>query len=60
MTNGERIFRNFTYEDIIDSDLSDGDEIYVHNLANTPRNIVKVIGELANTGSIAYEKDLKL
>ena len=60
MTNGERFFRNFTYEDILDSDLSDGDEIYVHNLANTPRNIVKVIGELANTGSIAYEKDLKL
>ena len=47
MINGERIFKNFTYEDIIDSETSKMEMKYLFiNFPNTPRNIVKIIGEI--------------
>ncbi len=59
-TNGERIFNNFSSEQLKDIKLKDGDEIFVHSLSNTPRNIIQIKGELATSGSLAYEKDLTL
>lgn len=58
--NGERIYKNFTFEEIKNVELTDGDEIFIHKLSNTPRNIVKIFGELASLGNFAYEEDLSL
>lgn len=58
--NGERIYKNYTYEEIKSVELFDGDEIFIHKLSNTPRNIVKIYGELASLGNFAYEENLSL
>tara|TARA_X000000950_G_C13916462_1_gene661263 strand:+ start:1600 stop:4188 length:2589 start_codon:yes stop_codon:yes gene_type:complete len=58
--NGERFFSNFTLEDIASISLKDGDEIFVHKLSNTPRNIVKIYGEIATPGSVAFEDGMVL
>ena len=58
--NGERFFANYTLEDIASISLKDGDEIFVHKLSNTPRNIVKIYGEIATPGSVAFEDGLVL
>ena len=33
---------------------------YLSSLSNTPRNIIKIVGEISSAGSVAYEKDLTL
>ena len=58
--NGERVFKNFSLKEISAIELNDGDEIFVHKLSNTPRNIVKIIGEIATQGSVAFESGLTL
>ena len=58
--NGERIYKNYTLEEIKNVELTDGDEIFIHKLSNTPRNIVKIFGELASLGNFAYEENLSL
>ena len=58
--NGERFFANYTLEEIEPISLKDGDEIFVHKLSNTPRNIVKIYGEIATPGSVAFEDGLVL
>jgi protein involved in polysaccharide export with SLBB domain len=58
--NGERVFKNLSLNEISTVELNDGDEIFVHKLSNTPRNIVKIIGEIATTGSVAFEGGLTL
>ena len=58
--NGERIYENYTLSEISNIQLKDGDEIFVHNLSNTPRNIIKIIGEISVSGSVAYEDGLTL
>ena len=58
--NGERIFKNYSFNQINDLNLADGDEIFVHRLSNTPRNIIEIIGEIASPGSIAYEENITL
>tara|TARA_A100001015_G_scaffold4286_1_gene5579 strand:- start:6203 stop:8788 length:2586 start_codon:yes stop_codon:yes gene_type:complete len=58
--NGERIFQNLQYSELENLILEDGDELYVHKLSNTPRNIVKVIGESTSSGNYAFEKGLTL
>jgi len=59
-SNGERVYKNLTLEELYRIDLQDGDEIFVHSLSNTPRNIIKIVGEISSAGSVAYEKDLTL
>ena len=56
--NGERIFKNYPHDKISEIKLEDGDEIYIHKMPNTPRNIIKIFGETASKGSIAFEKNL--
>jgi|TARA_A100001015_G_scaffold175733_1_gene195472 polysaccharide export outer membrane protein len=58
--NGERIYKNFNFEDIKNSNLLDGDEIFVHKISYTPRNIIKVKGHLSSVGDFAYEKNISL
>ena len=58
--NGERVFKNYSLQQIKSAGLNDGDEIFVHQLSNTPRNKIKIIGEIASPGSIAYEEGLSL
>ncbi len=58
--NGERIFKNLTLEEISQISLKDGDEIFVHNLSSTPRNVIKIIGEISSSGSVAFEDGLTL
>ena len=58
--NGERYFKNYTYDDLTSLKLNDGDEIYVHKLPNTPRNVIRIIGEIASDGSYAFEEGLLL
>ena len=58
--NGERIFKNYRSDQVNDLNLADGDEIFVHRLSNTPRNIIEIIGEIASPGSIAYEDNITL
>ncbi len=58
--NGERIFKNYSLDELKDITLKDGDDIYVHRLSNTPRNIIKIVGNIASEGFVAYEKDLTL
>ena len=58
--NGERIFKNYRSDQVNDLNLADGDEIFVHRLSNTPRNIIEMIGEIASPGSIAYEDNITL
>ena len=58
--NGERYFKNYTYDDITSLKLNDGDEIYVHKLPNTPKNVIRIIGEIASDGSYAFEEGLLL
>ena len=58
--NGERFFANYDFQTISSISLKDGDEIFVHRLSNTPRNIVRINGEIATPGSVAYEKGLTL
>ena len=58
--NGERLFANYNLKDISSIPLKDGDEIFVHKLSNTPRNIVKIFGEIATPGSVAFEDGLML
>lgn len=58
--NGERVFKNYSFQQIKSAGLNDGDEIFVHQLSNTPRNKIKIIGEIASPGSIAYEEGLSL
>ena len=58
--NGERFFTNYNLEDISSINLKDGDEIFVHKLSNTPRNIVKINGAIATPGSVAFEEGLNL
>ena len=52
--NGERIFVNYTFKEIKNISLKDGDEIFVHSLPSTPRNIIKIIGETSAAGSVAF------
>lgn len=58
--NGERVYVNYTLSEISEISLSDGDEIFVHSLPSTPRNIIKILGEVSSSGSVAYEKDITL
>tara|TARA_B100000989_G_C19531096_1_gene469924 strand:+ start:492 stop:3083 length:2592 start_codon:yes stop_codon:yes gene_type:complete len=58
--NGERIYKNLSLSEINKVRLKDGDEIYVHNLSNTPRNIIKIVGEISSSGSVAFEEGLLL
>ena len=58
--NGERIFVNYTFKEITNILLKDGDEIFVHSLPSTPRNIIKIVGETSAAGSVAFEKNLTL
>lgn len=58
--NGERIFKNYSLREIINVPLKDGDEIFIHSLPNTPRNVVKIVGEISASGSVAFEPNLTL
>ena len=58
--NGERIYKNFRSSELKSVQLKDGDEIFINKLSNTPRNIIKVIGEIASPGFIAFEEDITL
>ncbi len=58
--NGERIYKNLSLDEISEVVLKDGDEIFVHTLSNTPRNIIKVVGEISSSGSVAFEEGLSL
>ncbi len=58
--NGERVFKNYSFQEIKSANLNDGDEIFVHQLSNTPRNKIKIMGEIASPGSIAFEEGLSL
>ena len=58
--NGERIYKNFGSSELKSVQLKDGDEIFINKLSNTPRNIIKVIGEIASPGFIAFEEDITL
>ncbi len=58
--NGERFFANYSFEEISSIPLKDGDEVFVHKLSNTPRNIVRIYGEIATPGSVAFEEGLTL
>ena len=58
--NGERVFKNLKYKDFKNFQLEDGDELHVHKLSNTPRNIVKVVGESTSSGNYAFEEGLTL
>ncbi|MDA9729364.1 SLBB domain-containing protein [SAR86 cluster bacterium] len=58
--NGERIYKNLSLNEINNVILKDGDEIYVHNLSNTPRNIIKIVGAISSSGSVAFEEGLLL
>lgn len=58
--NGERIYANYSFEQIKDLILDDGDEIFIHSLSNTPRNVIKVVGEISSTGLYAYEEGMTL
>ncbi len=59
-SNGERIYKNFNLQDINLYKLADGDEIFVHKLSNTPRNIIKIVGEISSPGFFAYEEGITL
>ena len=58
--NGERIYLNYSLSEILNVPLKDGDEIFIHSLPNTPRNLVKIIGEISASGSVAFESNLTL
>ncbi len=58
--NGERIYLNYSLDEILNVPLKDGDEIFIHSLSNTPRNVVKIIGEISSSGSVAFESNLTL
>lgn len=58
--NGERVYKNLSLDEISEVVLKDGDEIVVHTLSNTPRNIIKVAGEISSSGSVAFEEGLSL
>tara|TARA_A100001015_G_scaffold238694_1_gene271733 strand:+ start:287 stop:1999 length:1713 start_codon:yes stop_codon:yes gene_type:complete len=58
--NGERIYKNLSLDEISEVVLKDGDEIFVHTLSNTPRNIIKVAGEISSSGFVAFEEGLSL
>ena len=58
--NGERIYLNYSLNEILTVPLKDGDEIFIHSLPNTPRNVVKIIGEISSSGSVAFEPNLTL
>tara|TARA_B100000925_G_scaffold287792_1_gene267654 strand:+ start:1292 stop:3883 length:2592 start_codon:yes stop_codon:yes gene_type:complete len=58
--NGERVYLNYTLSEIINITLKDGDEIFIHSLPNTPRNVVKIVGEISASGSVAFEPKLTL
>ena len=58
--NGERVYKNFSSSEMNDLILKDGDEIFINKLSNTPRNIIKISGELATTGYAAFEEGMIL
>ena len=58
--NGERIYLNYSLSEILNVSLKDGDEIFIHSLPNTPRNLVKIVGEISASGSVAFESNLTL
>ncbi len=58
--NGERLYENFSLTEILNISLKDGDEIFVHSLPSSPRNIIKIIGEISSQGSVAYEQNITL
>lgn len=58
--NGERIFENFSYKEAEKINFTDGDEIRIHSLSNTPRNKILIKGSTAINGSIAFEDELAL
>ena len=58
--NGERVYLNLTLSEIQNITLKDGDEIFIHSLPNTPRNVVKIVGEISASGSVAFEPKLTL
>ena len=59
-SNGERIFKSYSFSSIKEIDLKDGDEIFVHKLSNTPRNQIRVVGETTSEGLYAYEDGITL
>lgn len=58
--NGERIYKNLTFDKINSESLKDGDDIFIHSFSNTPRNIIKVVGETSSSGVFAFEEGLKI
>ncbi len=58
--NGERIYLNYSLSEIQNVSLKDGDEIFIHSLPNTPRNVVRIVGEISSSGSVAFEPNLTL
>ncbi len=59
-TNGERIYQNLNYLTLNENPLKDGDEIFVHALPNTPRNIIRIVGETTSAGSYAFDDSMTL
>lgn len=58
--NGERIYLNLSLSEISDVSLKDGDEIFIHRLPSTPRNIIRIVGDISSSGSVAFEPNLLL
>ena len=58
--NGERIYINYSTEELQDVDLEDGDDIFIHQLSNTPRNVIRIKGETTSAGLYAYEEGINL
>lgn len=59
-SDGERFFRSFTHDELKDVSLKDGDELFVHKLSNTPKNIIEIKGEIASPGISAFYEGLNL
>lgn len=59
-SNGERIYKNYSLEELQDVELKDGDDIFIHQLSNTPRNVIRIIGETTSVGLYAYEEGINL
>ena len=55
----ERIYINYSTEELQDVDLEDGDDIFIHQLSNTPRNVIRIKGE-TTCWLLSYEEGINL
>ena len=57
---GQREFKDFSSDELRNTELKDSDEIFVHDLSQKSKNEIKIIGASLSKGRYSYKNDIVL